>query len=278
VLDGPVPPLIPTHCDPRKLTQYAGQGQLFGEDRLLPWNGWYAAIEDLLPQLPDSQFADWQLARLPQELKNLLVELSSPVETDKETMLKDADMPGPTITSSHGAGKYRAMLIENQQNIREATVRDGDDPMFTVNTGNTGIPSHMPIAFVCDGQPNHYGEDMTLRDAMEPMITIMSSSDKKPLKAFLTDGQTGSGGTKLPIMGAEEPASTITSSDAPRGARAYANGRVVKLSTRCLARFQTIPDRYELPKNNSLAGRLIGNGVPVNLAQAIMGSLRGGAK
>jgi DNA (cytosine-5)-methyltransferase 1 len=29
------------------------------------WRGWYGAIEDLIPTLPESAFADWQLARLP---------------------------------------------------------------------------------------------------------------------------------------------------------------------------------------------------------------------
>jgi len=44
-------------------------------DALLPtlpppvkWVGWYAAIEDLIPSLPESQFAPWQEKRLPQEL------------------------------------------------------------------------------------------------------------------------------------------------------------------------------------------------------------------
>lgn len=34
-----------------------------------PWIGWYEAIEDLIPTLPDSQFAPWQLERLPDALR-----------------------------------------------------------------------------------------------------------------------------------------------------------------------------------------------------------------
>ncbi len=39
----------------------------------VPWIGWYAAIEDILHTLPDSQFAPWQLARLPEDLRTMLV-------------------------------------------------------------------------------------------------------------------------------------------------------------------------------------------------------------
>lgn len=38
-----------------------------------PWIGWYEAIEDLLPELPESQFAPWQLERLPDELQTMAV-------------------------------------------------------------------------------------------------------------------------------------------------------------------------------------------------------------
>ena len=35
----------------------------------VPWIGWYAAIEDLIPDLPESTLAPWQLARLPEDLR-----------------------------------------------------------------------------------------------------------------------------------------------------------------------------------------------------------------
>jgi len=39
----------------------------------LPWVGWYAAIEDLIDTLPKTRPAPWQLARLPQELRETLL-------------------------------------------------------------------------------------------------------------------------------------------------------------------------------------------------------------
>ena len=119
-----------------------------------------------------------------------------------------------------------AILIENQQNCRGASIRNSDEPMVTVNTGNTVIPS-----------------------------------------AFIEQG------SKTNFRDVDAPANTVVAGDAINGARAEKNGRVVKLSARCLARFQTIPDWYDLPKSNSLAGRIIGNAVPALLAQRVMESL-----
>jgi site-specific DNA-cytosine methylase len=39
-------------------------------------------------------------------------------------------------------------------------------------------------------------------------------------------------------------------------------GHVVSMTTRALARFQSLPDSYRLPENKSLACTIIGNGVP----------------
>jgi len=43
--------------------------------------------------------------------------------------------------------------------------------------------------------------------------------------------------------------------------------RVVQMTPRALARFQTFPDWYELPDSKSLACRIIGNAVPPLLMQ-----------
>jgi site-specific DNA-cytosine methylase len=51
------------------------------------------------------------------------------------------------------------------------------------------------------------------------------------------------------------------------------SGRWVRMTPRALARFQSVPDSYVLPERAALACRVIGNGVPVKLAQAITKSL-----
>jgi site-specific DNA-cytosine methylase len=47
------------------------------------------------------------------------------------------------------------------------------------------------------------------------------------------------------------------------------HGRVVQMTPRALARFQSAPDTYQLPQSNKLACRVIGNGVPSLLAQRV---------
>jgi len=138
--DGQAPMLPPATHDEKP------QAQLFGAKR--PWVGWYEAIEDLIPTLPDSEFAPWQLSRLPEEFNNQLV---------------------------HG-------------------------------TNANGITA------------NKY---------YEPAGVVVASLHSKAV---------------MP--------------------RAFANGRIVKMTPRALARFQSFPDSYELPESNSLACRIIGNAVP----------------
>ena len=124
------------------------------------WVGWYEAIEDLIPTLPDSKFAPWQLKRLPAE------------------------------------------LMESMR------------------------------AFLCPS--SHYS----------------------------------------PIIGPTEPANTITADQNQVRQRAYLDhGRVVAMTPRCLARFQSFPDWYELPAKNELAARIIGNAVPPLLYQRIISPL-----
>lgn len=155
-------------------------------DALLPglpppvkWVGWYAAIEDLIPTLPESKFADWQLARLPEEISGTFLSL-------------------PENTS------------------REATVRQLDQPSFTILSGMFRRPSSVPSAFI-----------------------VSNGAIKSNVSAGAT--------------------------------RAWLNsGRVVKMSVRSLARFQSIPDWYVLPDKNSLACTIIGNSVPPLLMRSVV--------
>lgn len=51
--------------------------------------------------------------------------------------------------------------------------------------------------------------------------------------------------------------------------RAIVGARVVAMTMRCLARFQSFPDWYELPEKRTLAARVIGNAVPPLLMQKV---------
>lgn len=177
----------PTHYDPKR---DGPMSALFG---LRPWVGWYEAIEDLLPGLPDSQFAPWQIEKMGEP--------------------------------------YRSFIL-GQMTRSEA--RAGDEPAETITAGN-----------------NQAG-----------------------IKAFLVDGINARNfGNDITVLSEDDPCNTITSSINKGLHRGYANGRVVRLSTRCLARLQSFPDWYELPAKTTLACKGIGNAVPPLLYQRIIESL-----
>jgi DNA (cytosine-5)-methyltransferase 1 len=140
-----------THCQ-------GGRDDMFGG--LLPWIGWYEAIQDIIDTLPDSEFAPWQLARLP---------------TD----------------------------------VRESVMVGG---------ANTSEPQAAP--------------GVGVSALNEPTRAVMASH-----------------------------------SDCWR---ALVSHRIVKMTPRALARFQSFPDWYELPERNALACRIIGNAVPPLLMQRVM--------
>jgi DNA (cytosine-5)-methyltransferase 1 len=159
------------------------------------WRGWYESIEDLIPDLPPSQFAEWQLNRLPCDLATFAMQ----VQGANGDGLRYAGEPMQSITAAHGAGKYRA--------------------------------------FITDGQTNE-GERLTTRFEDEPMLTVSTGTGSK------------------------------------RGCRAWlSHGRVVKMTPRALARFQSFPDWYQLSGKNTLDCKGIGNAMPPLWYQKIVRQL-----
>lgn len=193
-------------------------------DDRLPWIGWYQAIEDLIPTLPDSEFAPWQLERLSGELRTILVPGGN------------NSFPTPTA----------------------------QDPSFTIGSGN------IPCTFILDGTTNDNGESITIKDESNPIMTIEASAYKRPLRAFIVPGGNSS---SFSLRTEDEPVRTIGDTERTGNlSRAYV-GRIVKMTPRCLARFQSIPDTYILPDSNALACRVIGNGVPPLLYKTVIESV-----
>ena len=158
-----------------------------------PWIGWYQAIEDLIPTLPESKFAKWQLDRIPETMQTFIV-------------------PGG--------------------NANSFDVRYQDEPARTVESVNR--VGNMPRAFLVNTREGHQGGNLTAVMDDEPIYTLPATSSPARHKAWLS------------------------------------YGRVVKMTTRALARFQSFPDTYELPDNNALACKGIGNAVPPLMYQKII--------
>jgi DNA (cytosine-5)-methyltransferase 1 len=170
----------------RRLILRASRGLLPWLPEPVPWVGWYAAIEDLLPTLPESKLAPWQLARLPQEL--------------------------------------RASLLINSENACQ--------------------------------------EWGGLRESCLPSMTIGTGSQPRAVLVSKTADKFGDGHRQW-----SEQAQTIGANE--HGSKALLSPGVVSITARCLARFQSVPDWYELPAKRTLAARVIGNMVPPKVMQRI---------
>lgn len=198
----------------------------------VPWKGWYEAIADMIDTLPESHFAPFQIDRLPEDVQAFLVR----VQGQNGDGNSRPHEPAPTITSGHASGKYRAFLIE-PKNIHpngSVTTRWDSQPSHTVTAVDR--PCHVPVAYLVDGKPNSSGSTGDSRSAEEPSFVVAGSHNKQSVRAWLS------------------------------------SGRVVSMTPRALARFQSVPDDYALPERR-LACKVVGNGVPCLLAQRIGESL-----
>lgn len=200
-----------------------------------PWRGWYDAIEDLIPDLPESQLASWQLKRLPSFVATMLVSGGGSHYNAEEKRVATfrADQPAMTVLPGTG-GRARGFLV-HPTDMRTMPVRLGTEPALTVVGSNTG----MSRAFLVDGaNASHATGEPTVRRLAEPAFTITAGGNRVNHRALLE------------------------------------RGRIVKMTPRALARFQTFPDSYRLPDKLDLACRVVGNAVPPLLARRIYEGLR----
>lgn len=222
------------------------------------WIGWYAAIEDILHTLPESQFAPWQLARLPEELRNHWM-IGSENAGQEWGGTKWGSEPSFTITTEQ---RPRALLVSNAKTEYSDGTRQADDPAFTGNGESNGRVK----AFLVGKNADKFGDG--IRYAVEPAQTI--GANEHGSKAFIVSG----GNTYTPILPSVKQGFTLTSSPATsNGHRAFDGGRVVAMTPRALARFQSFPDWYQLPDSKTLAAKGIGNAVPSLMYQRILEGL-----
>ena len=249
------------------------------------WIGWYSAIEDLIPGLPDSQFAKWQLDRLPEEIRTFMINGGG------NTNFSEA-YPGHGCSGNHapahavttittdGGNFPKAFIIDCQkagdtETDRGVTLPQGNSPIFTITEGKG---KRQPIrAFLISGQSSYLGKGVQVIDDLEPGIPVRAGENGGSYpKAWLVEsknnGQFGDG-----LRAINEPSTTvITDHKESHQPKAWlSQGRIVSMTPRALARFQSIPDSYILTDDKRLACKVIGNAVCPLLYQKIIGPLTG---
>ena len=200
------------------------------------WVGWYEAIEDLLPELPESQLAPWQVARLPEELRTLLFSSNGNIDSFGD---HHAEVGEPALSVTPQAlGRSRAVLLKGDDNSGEFGVVTcaAGAPAFTLRSGRSA--EHRALLF----DPNNTSRDATIISENRPAMTVQAQHGRRP---------------------SSTPAGLLSS-------------RVVSMTPRALARFQSFPDSYKLPDKRTLAAKVIGNAVPPKLMQGIAEGLIGG--
>jgi DNA-cytosine methyltransferase len=198
------------------------------------WVGWYEAIEDLIPGLPESKFGDWQLARLPlnKTFQSLLVGNESNRD-DNDPVLNTRIGHEPAITiKADSRSRVKAIIVggQNMGSERGKGYREEIEPTFTIPSSGNGVPR----AFIV-------GQDSkcTTREREERLFTLTAEPNREYIRAWLSQG------------------------------------RVVQMTPRALARFQSIPDWYKLPDKNGLACTVIGNGIPSRMGAKIIEAMLG---
>jgi site-specific DNA-cytosine methylase len=269
----PLPEVKPTHCNPKERGASSLQPKLFDMEMDLPaWRGWHEAVADLLPDCPDTQLAPWQQKRLAAQYgENWLEKLTGSVIVRRhvsewtEQVVSDV-CPAPTA-SSNEAGRMRAVLVESQgcADTRPPTLRVGGEPSWTVRTNR-----QTEIRAVLVGTQGYKGEVQNV-DGQEPAPTPNTTSGAGAYRALLVGGVPTNHGDYIRPRETVPPSPTVSVFGA--GSRAILPCRIVALTPRCLARFQSVPDDYPLPANKSLATRIIGNGIPCAFARAIFGGM-----
>lgn len=210
-----------------------------------PWRGWYGAIEDLLPGLPDTTPAPWQLARLPAELRETL--LIGPGGYDGTVVQVGQHEPSFTVPAAGNHVQWRAFIVSNAATEYGDGLRDDSEPMFSITT-------------------QEWGKGYRVGDGSSPTVR----TDGMP-RALLVGGQymepSGTPDRRVQHAGPLSPSWTVTTG-AGKDTRAYVHGVWKRLTVQALGRFQTVPDEYR-----GLTPEVNGNGVPCELARVIGESL-----
>jgi DNA (cytosine-5)-methyltransferase 1 len=249
----------------RRLILRASRGLLPHLPPPVRWVGWYEAIEDLIPTLPESKLAPWQMARLPKELREtVLVGVNGHNEGIGQL---SPDSPSQTVTAMWNTLQVRAVLVDSKNANQEfgKLYRDLEEPALTVITD--GKESHQPRAVLLKGDDNSGDYGVVTCAQGEPAFTLRAgrSTEHRAMLICKTADKFGDGQRQ-----SFEQAQTIGANEhGSKGVLWSQAARVVSMTPRALARFQSVPDTYILPDKRTLAAKVIGNMVPPLLMQRI---------
>lgn len=233
---GPVPAIAPTHA------KYPVP-QLFG-DPIKLWKGWLEAVADLLPDRP---YYTWN----PEKSDWVFHSSNGDRETNglanwQMNRLKEAIALGKLK-------EFNSLIVDGKNAGREITFCDELKPAYTI-VGSCNSESHWPTAILVPGA-NAGNNSPTIRLGDKPTVTITPG-------AYPTGVLSGDRIKLNPLSSPEAQLRYVIE-----------NCIFVKFSTRMLARLQGLGDNYKLPSNNALASEGIGNGVAVEVAEAIFTAL-----
>lgn len=266
---GYVPAIPPTHAE-------FPQATLFGA-ALKPWVGWLEAVSDLIDDRPcfiplrsedgslswqiwdrnkmrpagkrENGLADWHIARV------------------KEAIARN---------KLKGIFEY---IIDDKNAGREISIKSGAEPCWTL-VSSANSESHWPRAFMVTTQEFSAKE---ARQGVEPCTTLTGQRlSAAQLRAVLIPGSKDWKDARK----STSPSVTLTQKFDPRGLfcknldlrNATVDQRfdalidncvIVKFDVRMLARLQGLGDDYKLCDKADIASSCIGNGVAVQVAQAI---------
>ena len=178
--------------------------------------------------------------------------------------------PAQTITSNDNQTGVRAYLVESKnanQQYGDGILHQGE-PHTTVITDHK--PSHQPKALLLSKDKGDYSDGH--RWGEEPAMTTTANDAGRRRALLAPGGNASSFSTRDGCEPARTAESTNRVGNIPRATTPA--GRVVRMTPRCLARFQSVPDWYVLPEKTALACRIIGNGVPCLMMQRVLESLR----
>lgn len=222
------------------------------------WVGWYEAIEDLIPTLPETEFAPWQMDRSPEEYRNFLLGQGS------RSTPKSEHEPTETITANNNQSAVKAFLTSQV----DGRTRKDNLPALTVMANEKQGATRAFIVNTKD--PHGKANRFTVRHGETPMYTVLASANEARNKAFIVDGQANSHGESVTVPHGNEPVYTQSATQEKRPARAFVGrGWVVKMTVQALGRFQTVPDWYQ-----GLTVKINGNGIPCLMAEKIMETMQ----